>query len=109
MAREEVTLVLPIGRTHYSYMVTSPEIPPETSPEDAVREALRLNPGSTLALAKAAQLSEGLLRMIRDGERTATPATVEALAAALDQWTHQTADAATILRDSLTTITKEKP
>ena len=39
---------------------------------------------SLRALATRAGVSEGLLRMIRDGERAATPAVVEALAEAFE-------------------------
>lgn len=69
--------------------------------EDAVRRASELAPGSVRALADEAGVSEGLLRFIRDGQRSATPAVVEALAAALERLSERHADAARILRDSL--------
>jgi len=74
----------------------------ETTREDAVRKALELNTGSMRALAEEAGVTHGLLRMIRDGERSATPATVEKLAAALERWSERTTEAAHVLRQSLT-------
>ena len=68
---------------------------------DAVRRALELAPASTLALARRAGVSSRLLRMIRDGERTATRATTEALLHALDEFTAEHADAARVLREAL--------
>jgi hypothetical protein len=69
--------------------------------EDAVRRALELAPGSIRALAQEAGISPRLLRMIRDGERTATPRVVAALASACDRMADHSAAAARVLRESL--------
>lgn len=69
--------------------------------EDAVRAAIELNTGSMRALARNAGISIKLLVLIRDGERTATAATIEALAAAFEGMTEHTSEAARILRDTL--------
>ncbi len=69
--------------------------------ENAVRRALELHPGSLRALAREAGLSHRLLVLIRGGERRATPATVEALAGALERMAGAQAEAARVLRDSL--------
>ena len=53
-------------------------------------------------LAQEAGVSDTLLRLIRDDRRTATPATVEALADALDRLSSRNAHAARVLRDTLT-------
>ena len=68
---------------------------------EAVRKALELAPGSILALAQAAGLSDRLLRMIRDGERRATTGALTALVAALEQMAGRHAQAAEVLRDVL--------
>lgn len=67
----------------------------------AVRKALELVPGSILAVATETGVSEKLLRMIRDGNRSATPATVEALASALERFASRNAEAARVLRETL--------
>ena len=69
--------------------------------EDVVREALRLSPHSIRAIAEEAGVSEKLLRMIRDGERTATVPVVTALAGAMERMTEQQAGAASMLKDTL--------
>lgn len=69
--------------------------------EDAVRRALELAPGSTRALAGKAGVSPRLLRLIRDGERTATPRVVAALAKACERMADESAAAARVLRESL--------
>lgn len=78
--------------TYYAYMGRQ---------EDAVRTALEAFPGSIRTLAAAAGVSEGLLRAIRDGRRSATPRVVGFLAYALEQMAKQQTDAARILKDSL--------
>ena len=72
-----------------------------TGMEDSVRRALELAPASLMALAREAGVSEVLLRHIRSGKRSATPETVEALAAAMDALSGKHTDAAQILRESL--------
>lgn len=74
----------------------------EVKGEDAVRQAMEAWPGSIHGLARAAGVSEGLLRFIRDGERSATPATLKALAEALSHSADRQSEAARILRESLT-------
>jgi len=69
--------------------------------EDAVREALAIYPGSLRALAREAGISYRLIGMIRSGERSATPTTVEALAGAFERLRDRHADAARILRHTL--------
>lgn len=69
--------------------------------EDAVRRALDLFPGSLRALGREAGLSYRLLGMIRDGDRSATPEVVRALADALDRLGDRHRDAARVLRGSL--------
>lgn len=69
--------------------------------EDAVREALRLSPHSVRTLADEAGVSEKLLRLIRDGERNATPRVVMALAEAMKGLAQRQADAIRILQESL--------
>ena len=66
--------------------------------EVAVARALRVAPGSLRAVADEAGVSESLLRAIRDGERSATPVTVEVVAAALERLAQRHADAARLLR-----------
>lgn len=77
--------------------------------EDAVRRALDLAPGSLRALAEEAGVSEALLRAVRDGQRRATQATVEALAGALERLAGRNAQAAATLRDTLTGESEEAP
>ena len=72
-----------------------------TGMEDSVRRALEIAPGSLLALATEAGVSEVLLRHIRNGRRSATAETVDALATSLETMSRRHADAAKILRDSL--------
>lgn len=69
--------------------------------EDAVRRALKLYPGSLRSLGREAGLSYRLLGKIRDGDRSATPRTVEALAGALERLRDRHDEAANVLRDSL--------
>ena len=69
--------------------------------EDAVRRLMDITPGSVRALAFEAGLSEGLLRFIRAGERSATLETVRALAGASERLRDRHAEAARVLRDSL--------
>ena len=69
--------------------------------EDAVRRALELYPGSLRALAREAGLSHRLLGYIRDGERSATAETLEALIGAFERLTQRHAEGARILRKSL--------
>lgn len=69
--------------------------------EDAVRNALESFPGSIRRLASVAGVSEGLLRAIRDGHRTATPRTVGKIADSLEAMAEAQADSARILRSSL--------
>lgn len=78
--------------THIAYMGKK---------EDAVRRALELYRGSVRGLAQEAGLSEPLVRFVRDGTRSATPATVQALSEALERLSERNAEAARILRDSL--------
>ena len=70
----------------------------------AVRKALDAAPGSLRSVARAAGLSHTLLRMIRDGERSATPAVAKAVAKALEQWEKNCGQAAARLRR----VTKER-
>ena len=69
--------------------------------EDAVRRALELFPGSLRALGREAGVSYRLLGMIRDGQRTATTETVEALADAFERLRDRHDEGARILRESL--------
>ena len=69
--------------------------------EDAVRRALELFSGSLRALGREAGVSYRLLGMIRDGQRTATRATVEALAEAFERLRDRHDEAARVLRESL--------
>ena len=69
--------------------------------EDAVRQALRLYPDSILSLAREAGVSARLLRMIRDGTRSATPATTAAVAEALERLGERHQKAAGVLREAL--------
>lgn len=69
--------------------------------EDAVRHTLKAYPGSIRTLAREAGVSDTLLRLIRDGKRTATQETVEALAGAMERLADRHAEAARILRDAL--------
>lgn len=85
-------LVLEDQSTYHAYMGIE---------EDAVRQALESFPGSIRTLASAAGVSEGLLRAIRDGRRTATPRVVGMIAAALEAMAEVQANAASILRNSL--------
>ena len=86
-------LAPPTKRTHTAYMVAHRE--------DAVRRALVGAPVSIRRLAEEAGVSEGLLRHIRDGTRSASPATVTALAEALERLSEGHAAAAGLLRNSL--------
>ena len=65
------------------------------------RFAWTLSPSSTLALATEAGVSDRLLRMIRDGERSATPAVVEAVAGAMERLGARHGDVARVLRQAL--------
>ena len=101
-----MTLAPQAVRTHDAYMTTGME--------DGVCRALEIAPGSLRALAKEAGVSEGLLRHIRDRNQTATPETVEAVAAALERLSHRHRDdadreneAALILRDALSAWRRE--
>jgi uncharacterized protein HemY len=69
--------------------------------EDAIRRAMDLFPGSILALGREAGVSSRLLRMIRDGERPATPRVTAYVAAALERLGERHDEAARILRDAL--------
>lgn len=51
-----------------------------------LQRILREAPGSTRELARAAGISEGLLRAVRDGRRTLTPETRRAVVEALRTW-----------------------
>jgi hypothetical protein len=73
----------------------------EATREEAMRRALELLPGSILALSRESGVSARLLRMIRDGERSATPVVTEAVAAALERLGARHEHAARILRDAL--------
>ena len=86
------TVALLLLRSHYAYMGMM---------EDAVRRALRTAPVSTRTLAREAGISETLLRLIRSGERTATPQTVKALLEALDRLQARYKRAGQLLRDAL--------
>ena len=66
-----------------------------------MRRAMELFPGSVLSLAREAGVSGRLLRMIRDGERSATTATTEVVAGALERLGARHEKAARILRDAL--------
>ena len=68
--------------------------------EDAVRRALELYPDSIRALAREAGVSYRLLGKIKDGSRSATPATVEALVGALERLRDRHDEAARVLRES---------
>lgn len=69
--------------------------------EDAVRRAIELSPTSIRALAHEAGVSPTLLLLIRDGERTATAETLEAMAEAAERMGSGLLDAARILRHAL--------
>ena len=62
-----------------------------------MRRALEMAPTSVLALANEAGVSARLLRMIRDGERSATPATTKAVLGALEPLAGQHVAAARVL------------
>ena len=70
---------------------------------EAVRDALQLSPASVRLLAQEAGVSDTLLRLTRDGHRTAMPVVVEALADALERMAARDAKAARVLRDTLKT------
>lgn len=63
--------------------------------------ALEIIPGSIRSLAHETGVSDVLLRMIRDGERSATLAVVENVAEALERFGARHDEAARILRDAL--------
>lgn len=65
-----------------------------------LRQALGAVPGSLRELARAADLSPRLLRMVRDGDRRLTPATRDALIAALRRWEERCGRAAEALERS---------
>ena len=67
----------------------------------AVRDALQVSPMSMRRLAQEAGVSDTLLRLIRDGHRTATEPVVEALADALERLSAQNGEAARVLRATL--------
>ena len=69
--------------------------------EDAVRRAVELHTGSLRALAREAQISPRLLRMIVSGDRTATPRTVERLAGAMERLQEIHAEALLVLKESI--------
>lgn len=52
----------------------------------AMQKALENLPGSLNALARRAGVSQALLWMILEGNRTATPAVAAKVAAALERW-----------------------
>jgi hypothetical protein len=68
-----------------------------------VGEAAVIAPESLRALANEAGVSARLLAMIRDGQRSATPRVVAALADALERLGKRNTDAARVLRESLST------
>lgn len=68
----------------------------------AVRNALQVSPMSVRMLAHEAGVSDTLLRLIREGRRTATPAVVGALADALERLSAKNIEAAQVLRNTLT-------
>lgn len=74
-----------------------------------MKRALRLGSGTVRALAREAGVSEGLIRHIRDGRQAATARTVEALAEALERIADRNAQAARVLRESLTTDKEARP
>lgn len=76
--------------------------------ENAVRRALKRAPGTLRALAREAGVSLRLLQLIRDGERSATPEVVAALAHALERLAKQNAEAARVLRQALMSTDKGK-
>lgn len=63
-----------------------PHIEDMSERDEAVRRAVDHWPGSIRALAQEAGISDRLLRMIYEGKRSATPATVRGLAAALERF-----------------------
>lgn len=69
--------------------------------EEAVRKALDDLPGSLRALARKAGVSHSTLVRILNGERSATPEVVEALADALGRWAKRCSTAEGLLRTSL--------
>ena len=85
-------LAPPSIRSHIAYMGIQ---------EDAVRAALLSFPGSIRALARETGVSDGLLRAIRNGQRTATPRTLGLIADAMSDMAERLADAARILRDAI--------
>ena len=80
----------------------SPNISDMISREDALRWALELAPGSLLSIADEAGYSEKLLRLIRAGKRSATPAVTRAVAEALERLSDRYSESARILRNALT-------
>lgn len=63
----------------------------------ALRQALDTTPGSIRELARAAGVSETLLRLARDGERRLTPETREKVVEALRAWETECGEAADAL------------
>ena len=63
-----------------------------------LRRVLRLAPTSPRTLARAAGVSPALVYRAASGERTLTPAVAERLAATLDSWAADCAEAAEQLR-----------
>lgn len=64
---------------------------------DALQSVLEDSPASIRALARAAGVSHALLVAIRAGERRMTPATRDALVAALRRWSRKHAELADAL------------
>jgi len=69
--------------------------------EEAIRRALAEVPGSLRAVARETGVAHSTLVRILNGERSATPEVVEALADALGRWAEQCSSAEGLLRDSL--------
>ena len=66
-----------------------------------MKQVLKHAPGSLLSIANEAGVSEKLLRLIRDGKRSATPAVTEAVAQALEDLGDRYSESASVLRRAL--------
>lgn len=74
-----------------------PHIEDMDDTSEVLRKALDAAPGSTRELARAADVSPRLLRLVRDGDRRLTAATRDGLAAALRRWEERCGEAAEAL------------
>lgn len=83
-----MTLDTPPARAHYTH---------DMDAQAAIQKALDRAPGSIRELAAEADLSEALLRAVRDGDRRCTPRTRDRLVDALRSWEETCGDVADAL------------